>query len=128
VFARDRAVIIPTGIGARHARTDDGHVLAARCYGRLVTLDPTGVVLTTPSPPSTLAELFSAWGVPLSRTQLAGFHAAHDESVRVYINGHRHSGPPGRIVITHHAEIVLELGPYIRPHFKYTFPARLSSG
>lgn len=127
VFARNRAVIIPSGIGVRDARTHDGRVLAARCYGRLVTLDPTGVVLTTLSPPSTLAELFSAWGVPLSRSQLAGFHAAHDEPVRVYINGHRHTGSPGRIVITHHAEIVLELGPYVRPHINYTFPARLFS-
>ena len=74
VFAADRVLLLPAGIGARRPwRTLDGRVTGARCYGALVTLDPTGLVLVRPGSRLTLADLFRAWGEPLSRTRLTSF-------------------------------------------------------
>lgn len=123
VFARDRVVIVPSGIGVEGSRTLDGRVAAARCYGPVVTLDPTGVVLSTPARRVTLRDVFAAWGLPLSRTGLAGFRAPPGGSVRAYRDGRRLAGSPGAIRVTRHAEIVLEIGPYVPPHTGYTFPS-----
>lgn len=123
MFARDRVVIVPSGIGLEGARTLDGRVTTARCYGPVVTLDPTGLILSTPAQRVTLSDVFSAWGLPLERTQLAGFHPPPGGSVRAYRDGHRVPGAPGAIVVTRHAEIVLEVGPYVPPHTSYTFPS-----
>lgn len=122
MFARNRVVIVPAGIGVRGAHTRDGRITAATCYGELVTLDPTGVALESLSAHATLAKLFDAWGLPLSDTQVAGFTAPPGTTVRCYVDGRRIPGPPARIPITPHAEIVLEVGPFVPPHSSYTFP------
>ncbi len=114
-------MIIPAGIGVHGAHTLDGQITAARCYTQLVTLAPTGVTLTSPTAHATLATLFDAWGLTVSRTQLASFVAPPGKTVRCYVNGRRVLGPPGRIPITSHAEIVLEIGPFVPPHTSYTF-------
>ena len=51
-----------------------GTVTRARCYGDLVTLDPTGVVLVRRNA-AALCRLFRAWGQPLSSGRLASFRA-----------------------------------------------------
>jgi hypothetical protein len=123
VFGADRVVILPAGIGTRPPiRLSDGRISAARCFGGLVTLEQTGLVLVRPGRPLTLADLFRAWGQQLSRRRMAGFVAAGAGRIRVYVNGHRRSGPPGAVVLRPHAEIVLEAGPYVPPHRFYTFP------
>jgi hypothetical protein len=126
VFGADRVVIVPTGIGTRPPRgVSAGRIVSAGCYGSLVTLEPTGVVLVRPGPRLVLSDLFRAWGVPLSMRQVASFKAPAGGRVAVFVGGRRWRGEPGRVPLSRHAEIVLEVGPYVPPHSSYTFPAGL---
>ena len=123
VFAANRVVIVPAGIGTRPPRTlSDGRITAASCYGDLVTLDPTGVVLVRTQQRLTLAELFRSWGERLTPARLASFSAPARARVAVFIDGRTWHGPPGRVPLTPHAEIVLEVGPHVPPHTTFTFP------
>jgi hypothetical protein len=61
VFAAARVLIIPSGIGTRPPRSfSRGRLIRARCYGNLVTVDPTGVVLVRPGRRLVLSALFRA--------------------------------------------------------------------
>jgi len=123
VFAQNRVVIVASGIGTRPPRSySAGRISRAACYGELVTLEPTGVVLIRPGARVTLSDLFRTWGQPLSPTRLASFAAPRGRRVAVFIGGRRWSGDPTRARLTRHAEIVLEVGPYVPPHRSYTFP------
>lgn len=123
VFADDRVVLLPAGIGTRPPLSVlNGRITSARCYGALVTLDPTGLVLVRPGTRLTLGALFRSWGQPLSRTRLASFRAPKGASVAVFVNGRPWHDAPGAVPLTPHAEIVLEAGPYVPPHPSYTFP------
>jgi hypothetical protein len=123
VFAANRVLLLPAGIGTRPPRTSlEGRITAARCYGALVTLDPTGVVLLRPGARLTLGTLFSSWGEHLSRTRLASFTATAGTEVTVFIDGKPWQGTPTAVPLTRHAEIVLEVGPHVPPHASYTFP------
>lgn len=120
LFAADRVVLIPAGIGTRPPRTLlDGRISRARCYGALVTVDPTGVVLVSEGSRLSLGGLFHSWGQPLSSTRLASFTGG---TVAVFVDGRRWRGPAGAVPLKRHSEIVLELGPYVPPHAAYTFP------
>ena len=122
VFAANRVVIVPAGIGLGAPwRTTAGRVTDARCYGALVTLEPTGVVLVAPGASLRLGDLFRVWGQPLSAQRLASFRAPARRSVAVFVDGRRRVGPPGRVLLTAHAEIVLEIGPHVPPHSSYAF-------
>jgi hypothetical protein len=123
VFGADRVVILPAGIGtAPPRRLLAGRISEARCYGDLVTLDPTGVVLIRSGSQLELSDLFRAWGQPLSSRRLASFAAPAGDSVAVFVDGRRWPGSPGRVPLRRHAEIVLEVGSYVPPHPGYTFP------
>jgi hypothetical protein len=123
VFAADRVVLIPAGIGTRPPRqTSAGRISSARCYGELVTLDPTGLVLVRAGSRPDLADLFRAWGQPLSSRRLASFSASARESVSVFVDGRRWHGTPGEVPLRRHSEVVLEVGPHVPPHRSYTFP------
>jgi hypothetical protein len=123
VFAADRVLLLPAGIGTGPPRTSlDGRITAARCYGALVTLDPTGVVLVRPGAKLTLGTLFGSWGQPLSRTRLDSFTAAAGTEVTVFVDGKPWGGAPAAVPLTRHAEIVLEVGPAVPPHSSYAFP------
>jgi hypothetical protein len=123
LFAANRVVIIPAGIGTRPPRrVSEGRISAASCYGELVTLDPTGLVLVAPGSHPALAELFRAWGQPLSSRRLGSFFAAARGSVSVFVDGRRWGGTPGEVPLRPHSEIVLEVGPHVPPHRAYTFP------
>lgn len=122
VFGANRVVIVPAGIGTRPpVRLSAGRILSAGCYGSVVTLEPTGVVLARPGSRLSLSDLFRAWGVPLSGQQLASFRAPVRGRVAVFVGGRRWRGEPGRVPLSRHAEIVLEAGPYVPPHAAYTF-------
>jgi hypothetical protein len=122
LFAANRVVIIAAGIGTRPPRaTSAGRITRARCYGDLVTLEPTGVVLVRAGLHLTVAALFRSWGQPLTRTRLAGFRAAAGRQVTVYVGGRRWSGAATAVALTRHAEIVLEVGPHVPPHTAFTF-------
>jgi hypothetical protein len=85
-------------------------------------LDPTGLVLIRLGAHPMLADLFRAWGEPLSTRRLASFSASAGGRVVVFVNGRRWQGAQGRVPLARHAEIVLEVGPYVPPHRSYTFP------
>jgi hypothetical protein len=123
VFAANRVVLVPAGIGTRPPRSfSAGRISTARCDGELVTLDPTGLVLVRPGSHPALADLFRAWGEPLSTRRLASFSASSGARVAVFVNGRRWRGSPGAVTLAPHSEIVLEVGPYVPPHRSYAFP------
>ena len=123
VFAADRVLLLPAGIGARQPwRELDGRITGAPCYGALVTLDPTGLVLVRAGEQLTLAALFRSWGEPLTRTRLTSFTAQQGTQVAVFVDGRPWRGAPTAVPLTPHAEIVLEVGPHVPPHSSYTFP------
>jgi hypothetical protein len=123
VFAANRVVIVPAGIGVGAPwSTVGGRITRARCYGALVTLEPTGVALIARGLRLRVADLFRAWGQRLSSRRLASFSARAGTRVRVYVDGRRVYGAPGAVPLSPHAEIVLEVGPYIPPHHSFAFP------
>jgi hypothetical protein len=124
VFGSDRVVIVPAGIGTLAPRAfSAGRISAARCFGSLVTIEPTGLVLLRPGTRLFLADLFRSWGEPLSAHRLAAFSAPAGRPVAVFVNGRRWHRVPGAVPLARHAEIVLEAGPYVPPHSSYTFPS-----
>lgn len=123
LFAANRVVLIPAGIGTRPPRGfSSGRIARARCYGTLVTLDPTGVVLIRPGARLGLSDLFRAWGEPLSPERLASFPAPVRTRVEVFVDGRRWRGSVRSVALARHSEIVLEVGRHVPPHASYTFP------
>jgi len=123
VFAADRVVLIPTGIGTEPPRRFfSGRISHAGCYGELVTLDPTGLVLIRSGARTVLGDLFRSWGQPLTSRRVASFSVAKGGAVQVFVDGRRWRAAPARLPIGPHSEIVLEVGPYVPPHASYTFP------
>jgi hypothetical protein len=123
IFAADRVVLLASGLGTRPPRRRaEGRIIAAACYGALVTLEPTGVVLVSPGAALTLEAVFRSWGQPLSSHRLGSFWAAPGHPVRVFVDGRRWTGPVGAVPLRGHAEIVVEVGPHVPPHVRYTFP------
>ena len=123
LFAANRVVIVAAGIGTRAPRVlSAGRITSAGCYGDVVTLEPTGVVLVRTAARARLASLFRSWGEPLSSRRLAAFSPARHERVTVYVDGRRWRGQPGEVPLAAHSEIVLEVGPHVPPHRSYTFP------
>jgi hypothetical protein len=123
LFAANRVVLIAAGIGTRPPVSySAGRIAKAHCYGDLVTLEPTGVVLVRRGSRLTLSDLFRSWGQPLSERRLASFSAGAGRRVRVYVDGRPRSGAPGAVPLSAHSEIVLEVGPHVPPHSAYTFP------
>jgi hypothetical protein len=121
LFAADRVVVIPAGIGTEGPRhLFAGRVTGARCYGNVVTLEPTGIVLVRNGTQARLGDLFKAWGSPLTTKRMGTFAAP--DGVRVYVNGHRLRTDPRDVALSRHAEIVLEIGPVVPPHSSFTFP------
>jgi hypothetical protein len=123
LFAANRVVLIAAGIGTRPPVSySAGRIAKAHCYGDLVTLEPTGVVLVRRGARLTLSDLFRSWGQPLSEHRLASFSAGAGQRVRVYVDGRPRRGAPGKVPLSAHSEIVLEVGPHVPPHSAYTFP------
>lgn len=123
LFAVNHVAIVPAGIGVRPPLTASaGQITHARCYGDLVTLQPTGVVLVRAGKRVSLSDLFRSWGQPLSASRLTSFTAPMHTGVRVFVNGGRWLGEPGDVALARHFEIVLEVGPHVPPHTSFTFP------
>ena len=122
LFAANRVVLVAQGIGTRPPLAfSAGRISSAACYGELVTIDPTGLVLMRPGSRATLAQLFRSWGQPLSTRRLASF-ASGPDGVAVFVDGRRRYGAPDQVQMARHAEIVLEVGPRVPPHSSYVFP------
>jgi hypothetical protein len=119
LFARNRVVIVPAGIGvAPPVRREGAHVTGGRCFYAIHTLDPTGVVHVPAGGQATLGQLFAVWGQPLGPTTIAGFRGR----VQAYVDGLPVAGDPRRIALRRHSEIVLESGPFVPPHDSFQFP------
>jgi hypothetical protein len=119
IFAANRVVLLAAGVGTRPPlRFSEGRISRARCYGALVTLDPTGVVLIRAGSGLTLGQLFRSWGEPLSGGQIASFKGP----VTAFVGGQRRRGAPGSIPLAAHAEIVIGVGRHVPPHSAYAFP------
>jgi hypothetical protein len=126
LFGAGRVILIAAGIGTTPPRRSvAGRITSARCFGSLVTLDPTGTVYARPGQRLTLGDLFGAWGQRLSPTRIASFTGRR---VRVYVDGHVRRGSPISVPLTEHAEIVLEVGPRVPPHRRFTFPPDPAAG
>jgi hypothetical protein len=123
LFAENRVVIVPAGIGTLPPRkTLSGRITSARCYSELATLEPTGLVLVRAGSRPTVADLFHGWGQPLSPVRLGPFDAPRGTRVRVFVDGRPWRAAPGAVPLRPHAVIVLEVGPYVPPHVSYRFP------
>jgi hypothetical protein len=116
LFAAARAIVVPAGIGLRGARLRYGRAFAARCRAAVWTADPSGIVHF--SGVQTLGGLFRVWGRPLGANRLLGFRGP----VRAYRDGVRVRSDPRRLVLRDGDELVLEVGPYVRPHRTFLFP------
>lgn len=118
LFAAGRVVVVPAGIGiAPPFVRERGFVPGGRCAYPLRTHQPTGVVELDSRLSPTLGDLFALWGRRLSPTRLLSFPGA----VRIYVAGKLRRGDPRDVPLTRHAQIVLEVGPYIPPHRSYLF-------
>jgi len=106
LFANGFAIVVPARIGVR----------SARCRAHTWTTTPTGVVRFDRA--ATLGDLFSVWGMPLGKRQLLSFHG----NVSLFRNGLRVRGDPRAVRLRDGDELVLETGPYIRPHRSFVFP------
>ena len=114
-------MLLAPGIGVgRPWRSVGGRITRARCYGALATIDPTGVVLVRPGARLTVGDLFRAWGRPLRARRLLSFRGG--PRARLRRRSALDADGPGAIPLTRHAEIVLELGPYVPPHRSFAFP------
>jgi pimeloyl-ACP methyl ester carboxylesterase len=118
LFARGFVVLIPAGIGVARPFTTRGAFIEPRgCTYSLRTLDPTGVIEVRTGTKATLGDVFALWRAPLSPSRFAGFTGP----VRAYVGGRPWRGAVSSIPLTRHAEIVLEIGPYVKPHRRYLF-------
>ena len=123
VFAANRVVLVASGIGTLPPRAfSAGRVSGTRCYGDLVTLEPTGVVQVRPSARVRVSDLFRSWGQPPSSRRLGPFAAERGREVEVFVDGRRWRGSPADVPLLAHSEIVLEVGPHGPPHRSYTLP------
>jgi hypothetical protein len=119
LFGEGLVALFPAGIGTRPPRElIGGRIETARCYGPLVTIDPTGLVLLRPGTNATVGDVFDLWGQPLD----SGRATAFEGEVRAYVNSDRVTGDPRAIPLRRHDEIVLEVGPFVPPHRTYEFP------
>ena len=108
LFALRRVVVVPPGIG----------IARSGCSYPLRTNAPTGVVEVLRSGTFTLGDLFRVWGRRLEPVRLLSFPGR----VSVFVGGRRLTGDPRRLVLTHHSQIVLEVGGHVAPHPAYLFP------
>jgi hypothetical protein len=129
LFAGDRSIAVPAGIGIAQPQRRQGAVVAAgRCAYPLRTTDPTGVIEVDPEGLSgmpTVGQLFQLWGQRLSLHRLASFRAQGGARVLAFLDGRRWRRDPRAILLRRHAQIVLEVGPVVVPHPGYTFPPGL---
>jgi len=124
VFAAGHVVQIPAGVGfAPPLRRDGAYVRAGGCVYPIRTVEPTGLVLLAAGPIRKLGQFFDLWGQPLSHRQLAGFRALAGQDVSVFINGVLWPEGPDLAPISPGAQITIEVGPYVPPHTRYTFPS-----
>ena len=122
LFAAGHVVQVPAGIGIGPPVERRGaYVRTGRCWHELYTTEPTGLIEIASGTVPTLGTLFDVWRQPLSANRLVGFRGR----ARGYVDGRRWRGDPRAIPLRRHAQIVVEVGPYVPPHPSYQFPPGL---
>jgi hypothetical protein len=102
IFDHGKQIDIPPNVGQ-----------PGRCIYWLHTHTPDGIIhIEAPLNRSfTLADFFSVWGKPLSRTTAASARVAKGETMKVWVNGEPYAGDPAKIKLLGHTDIVIEAGP-----------------
>ena len=108
LFAHRQVAIVPPGIG----------IARSGCTYPLRTKAPTGVVEVLATGRFTLGDFFRVWGRRFDATHVLSFRGP----VSVFVGGKRRTGDPRELVLTKHAQIVIEVGGYVAPHPSYLFP------
>jgi hypothetical protein len=124
VFVNGKPVRVPAGLGINIAdpgvkrfELPDGSVAyggiqlcSAPCISPLHTHDDTGVIHTETSTPrpNRLSQLFTEWGVRLSRKCVGGY--CRPGSIQWYVNGKRFLGNPRDMLLSDRKEIALVIG------------------
>jgi hypothetical protein len=120
LFARRLVVVVPGGIGVSGGRTElYGRVVDALWHAPAWTTIAGGVVHFDGR--LRLADVFAVWGEPLGRHRLLRFSGP----VTAFVNGRRRAGDPRTITLRDGDQIVLEVGGYVPPHDRFTFPRPL---
>jgi hypothetical protein len=123
LFVHREIVLLPAGIGlARPWRRRGRWLESERCAYPVRTREPTGLIEVRPGAPRTLGDLFSLWGQPLGRDEVAGFRGRR---VAAFLAGRRWRGSPAQIPLSPHAQIVIEIAGFVPPHRTYRFPRGL---
>jgi hypothetical protein len=118
LFASRRSMVVPAGIGILPPHRRDGpYVRSGRCSYPIRTREPTGVIEVARGRRMTLGTFFRLWGQPLSKTRMASFRGR----VSAFVGGRPWRRDPRSIPLTRHAQIVLEVGGYVRPHAFFLF-------
>jgi hypothetical protein len=121
LFVDRRVVVLPAGIGVAAPLARSGAIVTPRgCVYPLRTLAPDGVVEVARGSALTVGDLFRIWGEPLLTRGLGSFRSS--SPVHAYVDGNPVRASAGAIVLTPHAQIVLELGAYLAPHPFFLFP------
>lgn len=115
-----RPVPVPANIGIS---------AATGAMSELHTHDTSGVVHVESAAKNdryVLGQLFTEWGVRLTRTQLGGLTSAGGRTLTAFVDGKRFSGDPARIELTAHREVALVFGTTAQQKdapSAYTFPS-----
>lgn len=127
LFVDGQPVPVPAGIGIdigaagiTDTPTPDGtaHFYAVKtcsavCLSPLHTHDPSGLIHTESKvknhPPDRLGQFFAEWGVLLDAS-CVGEYCEPDAQIRVYLDGHLHTGKPQEIALSSHLEIAIVIG------------------
>jgi hypothetical protein len=121
LFAEGKVVVVPGGIGVSGGRTVlYSHIVDALWHGPAWTLDPGGVIHLA-RPGLRLADVFAVWGQPLEAHRLLTFVARDPEGVQVFVNGERHAGAPGEVVLRDRDQVVVQINGYLPPHRSFVF-------
>jgi hypothetical protein len=117
LFASRQVVVVPGGIGVSGGRTEYyGRIVDALWHAPAWTLQAGGVIHLE-RPGLRLADVFAVWGRELAPSRLLGFRGP----MLVFVNGRRHRGTPGNVVLRDHDQIVVQVDGYLPPHSAFVF-------
>jgi hypothetical protein len=113
VFVNGHSRPIPLGIGVVSPQVSDGFAQASHCYYWLHTHVQDGIIhIESPTKQTyTLKQFFDEWQQPLTTSQVAGAKG----TVTAYLNGTKVNGDPGKISLSSHADIQLDVGTPVVP-------------